>query len=66
MGPASALKVKEVVEKLSDLSEDVKIIVGGAPFRFDEKLWKDVHADAMGNSASEGKDLVERIIGEIS
>ncbi len=34
----SALKVKKVKEKIAAMDLDVKIIVGGAPFRFDEDL----------------------------
>ena len=62
---SSAIKVKELADKLKDMSEYVKIIVGGAPFRFDAELWKEVNADAMGSSASESQELVERMIGEV-
>lgn len=57
---SSALKVKQVKEKLIELNLDVKIIVGGAPFRFDDKLWQEVGADAMGRTASEATAAVRR------
>ena len=59
----SALKVKKVKEKLSEKGLDVKIIVGGAPFRLDGQLWKDVGADAMCETASDSVAAIERIIG---
>lgn len=58
----SALRVKDLREKL----DGVKIIVGGAPFRFDSELWKKVGADAMGRTASEACSLTHQMIGEIS
>ena len=55
----SALRVKDV--RLG-LSRDVKIIVGGAPFRLDETLWKEVGADAMGYHAS---DVLSILSGQL-
>jgi methanogenic corrinoid protein MtbC1 len=46
----SALRVKKVREKLA--AYPVKIVVGGAPFRFDQQLWKEVGADATSPTAS--------------
>ena len=62
----SALRVKDVRAKLNGMGSDVKIVVGGAPFRFDDRLWKDVGADAMGRNASEAVGIVTRIAEEIS
>ncbi len=58
---SSALRVKELKKALSDV--DVKIIVGGAPFRFDQELWKSVGADAMGNSAQDAVEIVQKMTG---
>lgn len=58
----SALRVRVLREKLNALDCKVKIIVGGAPFRFDAGLWKEVGADAMGRTASEAIELVQ--VGE--
>ncbi|MCP4642559.1 MAG: cobalamin-binding protein [bacterium] len=60
----SALRVEEVRTRLD--GEDVKIIVGGAPFRFDERLWREVGADAVGHSASDAPGLVTRIVEAMS
>jgi monomethylamine corrinoid protein len=56
----SALRVKELREKLSP--SDVKIVVGGAPFRFDEKLWQEVGADACGKDSSEALEIVKELM----
>ena len=60
----SALRVKEVKEKLVGL--DVKIIVGGAPFRFDSQLWLDAGADAMCRTASEAVSVIHEVLGGVS
>lgn len=58
----SALRVKDVRTELNESGADVKIVVGGAPFRFDDQLWKDVGADAMGRTASEAVEIITQII----
>jgi methanogenic corrinoid protein MtbC1 len=60
---SSALCVKEVHEGLDRAGARVKIVVGGAPFRFDDQLWREVGADAMGRDASEAVDIVSRFAG---
>jgi methanogenic corrinoid protein MtbC1 len=60
----SALRVKELRKILSDSGNGVKIVVGGAPFRFDENLWKAVGADATGKRASDAVGLVRKIMEE--
>jgi len=61
----SALKIKKIKEKLADKDLDIKIIVGGAPFRFDSQLWQEVGADAMCNSASDAVRVINDIMGDI-
>ena len=61
---SSALKVKRVKEKLMDLN--VTIIVGGAPFRLDDQLWRDVGADAMCRTASEAVSTIHAVMGGAS
>ena len=61
----SALKVREVRERLDRLGIPVKIMVGGAPFRFDDQLWKDVGADRMGKNASEAVGILKDLMNEI-
>ncbi len=54
----SAYLVKEVSTQLKEVGNTIKIVVGGAPFRFDTELWKAVGADAMGFSASDALEIV--------
>lgn len=54
----SALRIREVSDKLNACA-DIKIIVGGAPFLFDEQLWTEVGADAMGQNASSAVKIVQ-------
>lgn len=56
----SAMHIKELKEKLKDIN--VKIIVGGAPFRFDEELWIEVGADGYGKDSSEAIEIVGKIM----
>lgn len=62
----SALRVREVVAGLAKENLQVRIVVGGAPFIFDERLWRDVQADAMGRSASEVTEIVRRLTEDLS
>jgi methanogenic corrinoid protein MtbC1 len=61
----SALKVREVCERLKAAGAPVKVVVGGAPFQFDPQLWREVGADAMGLSAAEAITIVEAWMGEM-
>ncbi len=58
----SALRVKYVRGALDERGIDVKIVVGGAPFRFDPRLWKEVGADATAGSASAAISIVSGIL----
>jgi methanogenic corrinoid protein MtbC1 len=59
----AALKSKEAIARIKELSPGTKVIVGGAPFNFDPALWKEVGADAMGHTASDTLGLVKRMAG---
>lgn len=54
----SALRVKEVRARLDLAGCGTKFIVGGAPFRLDPDLWREVGASAMGYNASDILRLV--------
>ncbi len=56
----SALLVKEVRAKLSKANYGVKILVGGAPYIFDNSLYKQVGADAMGVSPADAIEILNR------
>lgn len=61
----SALRVRDVRAQLDRLGRSTRIVVGGAPFRFDEQLWQEVGADAMGHSASEAPAIVAQLAQEM-
>ncbi len=61
----SALKIKEVKKKLMERGLNTKIVVGGAPFRFDDQLWQEVGADAMCETASEAVSVVNNFTGDV-
>ncbi len=60
----AALQIKELRIRLSELGSNPQIIVGGAPFRFDPLLWREVGATAMGRTASDAIKIVTRLCGE--
>lgn len=62
----SALHVAKVVDDIKAAGLDVKVVVGGAPFNFDDQLWREVKADATAVSAAEVVDLVNAIMEEVS
>ncbi|PKO13503.1 MAG: cobalamin-binding protein [Chloroflexi bacterium HGW-Chloroflexi-10] len=62
----SALKIKNLRELFRSTNTQVNIIVGGAPFQFDNQLWQEVHADAVGQSAIDAVEIVQRMIKEVS
>lgn len=58
----SALAVRQVVDLLKASAPGVKVIVGGAPFRFDPELWRRVGADGFGHNASDAPAAIERVV----
>jgi methanogenic corrinoid protein MtbC1 len=61
----SALKVRQVTDRLRAANAPVRVVVGGAPFAFDAQLWQEVGADAVGYSAADAVTIVERWMGEM-
>jgi trimethylamine corrinoid protein len=59
----AALRVREVVEQLAQPTPRPCVIVGGAPFRLDPELWREVGADATGRNSAEAIALVDRFTG---
>jgi len=57
----SALLVPDLKRRLAEEGLDVRIIVGGAPFRLDPNLWREVGADGCGASASDALAIVSRL-----
>ena len=62
----SALRIKELRASLGEQGAKIKIVVGGAPFRFDDQLWQEVGADAYGATAVEAVEIIHRLIEEIA
>lgn len=60
---SSALRVKEIVNSLKSTGTNVKIAVGGAPFRLDRNLWQEVGADAVGYTASDAFSIIRSLEG---
>ncbi|MCP1661543.1 MAG: cobalamin-binding protein [Methanocalculus sp. MSAO_Arc1] len=54
----AALEVRHLADALHEEGIPVRLIVGGAPFLFDEQLWQEVGADAFAHDAAEAVDLV--------
>jgi methanogenic corrinoid protein MtbC1 len=61
----SALHIKRVREKLDRAGCRPFILVGGAPFRFDRELWREVGADAMARTAAEGVAVVRKLLDHL-
>jgi methylmalonyl-CoA mutase cobalamin-binding domain/chain len=57
----SALRIKNLRDRLQQQGSKVKIVVGGAPFRFDAELWQEVGADAVGATATEAVEIIDRL-----
>lgn len=54
----AALQVRRLVDRLSALGFSGTVVVGGAPFRMDDTLWRDVGADAVGRTAADALAFV--------
>ncbi|HET7754540.1 MAG TPA: cobalamin-dependent protein [Anaeromyxobacteraceae bacterium] len=62
----SALEVKRLTGLLSTTVPRVRVVVGGAPFVFDEQLWREVGADACGRNAADALAIVRRLSAEVA
>ena len=57
----SALHIKDLIEKIKQEKMNIKVIVGGAPFRFDKDLANEIGADAYATNASKVIDVIEKL-----
>jgi methanogenic corrinoid protein MtbC1 len=48
-----------------NLEGKIRIIVGGAPYRFHENMYREVGADAWADSAAEAPAVVARLVQEV-
>lgn len=60
----SAIRLKLLSPELK--KRNVKLIVGGAPFRFDSNLWKEVGADASGGNSADAIRILTKILEEVA
>jgi methylmalonyl-CoA mutase cobalamin-binding domain/chain len=61
----AALAVKQLTARLAEAGlGDVRVIVGGAPFRYDPELWREVGAHGCGRSASEAIEIVRSAMAD--
>ena len=58
----SALRVSYLRELIEHRNLQTTLIVGGAPFRFDANLWKEVGADATATGATELLPLISQLV----
>lgn len=62
---SSALKVVDLRTRLADAGSRARIVVGGAPYLFDDHLWLEVGADATARSAAGVIPVVRKLAGEL-
>ena len=60
-GENGCLKVREILKE-RELESRIKIIVGGAPYRFDPKLFQTVHADSWGENGNMAGIIVSELL----
>ncbi len=60
----SALQTKALIGLLADRGLNVAVIVGGAPFRLDKTLYREVGADATADRASDVVRVIRQVVGE--
>lgn len=65
MGAEGPLKVRSILRERA-LEDRFKILVGGAPYRFDENLYKQVGADAWAETAIFAADVIAGLIRDLT
>lgn len=58
---ASAMNIKNIRKKLDEANSMIKLVVGGAPFRLNNNLWKEVGAYATSAHASGVIDIIKEV-----
>jgi 5-methyltetrahydrofolate--homocysteine methyltransferase len=59
-----AKQVRRILQERG-LEDKIKIIVGGAPYRFHDTMFRDVGADAWADSAAEAPSIIARLVQEV-
>jgi 5-methyltetrahydrofolate--homocysteine methyltransferase len=63
-GELGARRVRQILQERG-LDGKIRIIVGGAPYRFHAELFREVGADAWAESAAEAPGVVARLVQEV-
>lgn len=63
---SSAVHVGGLIRRLRREGNPVKVVAGGAPFRLDPELWREVGCDAPGGNASEVIGIIRNLEGGLS
>jgi methanogenic corrinoid protein MtbC1 len=64
-GENGCRRVRQLLSE-QGLEGRIKIIVGGAPYRFDDQLYRQVGADAWAENAIEAGPVIARLIREVT
>ncbi|PKK88894.1 MAG: cobalamin-binding protein [Candidatus Wallbacteria bacterium HGW-Wallbacteria-1] len=65
IGPEGALGVRKILQE-QGLESRIKIMVGGAPYRFDRELYRRVQADGWGENGLAAVETARRLIMEVT
>ena len=63
-GENGAIKVRQILQERG-LEDKIKLVVGGAPFRYDPELYKIVHADAWAENGVSAAKVIMDCIREV-
>ncbi len=63
-GERGPKRVRQMLRE-QGLEDRLRIIVGGAPYRFHENLYIEVGADAWGDTAAQAPEIVTRLVREV-
>jgi len=63
-GEQGCLKVRRLLKE-KNLESRIKVVVGGAPYRFDHDLYKLVQADAWAENGIEAGEVITELIREV-
>ena len=64
IGEQGPLRVRALLRE-QGLEQRIRLIVGGAPYRFNEELYREVGADAWADSAAEAPAVIARLLAEV-
>ncbi len=63
-GEDGPVKIRQLLKE-KGLEERIKLVVGGAPYHFDPRLYKSVGADAWSEDGIKAADTITRLIREV-